>query len=281
MLIDFIKMQALGNDFVLIDAIKSNITIRTKDIIKICDRKFGIGSDQVLIIEKNYTNDANFNYRIFNNDGKEVEHCGNGARCVISYLFEYGYSNSSEIILLKTRNRIISGAKHCTGILINMGQPLFTPESLPFLHESNKNHQYKFNLGQNEIITFGIVSVGNPHIIIELPNIELLNNDEDLTKIATTIQKNSLFPESVNVNFYIKEDQNNIILKTYERGAGFTLSCGTGAVATVCYGILKNFLSESVTVENKGGTLFITWDKNNDAILVGPATFVFKGNICL
>lgn len=295
----FTKMHGLGNDFVLIDAINTPITLTTEQIKMLADRKYGVGCDQVLLIEAATTNNneqpttsninvikADFNYRIFNCDGTEVEHCGNGARCVIEYLLNktarhyYDTSNQNNIIYLQTKNHIISGYKNNIGICISMGNPEFTPTAIPFNHSLNLNNIYNIQIHSKKI-NFGVVSIGNPHAIIELNNIALFDHRDYLANIAKTLQQSDLFPNSVNVNFFVKHDQNTISLLTYERGVGFTLACGTGATATACYGILQGYLDNNVTVKNPGGKLSIFWDKNNEAILTGPALTVFEGTICL
>lgn len=290
--INFTKMHGLGNDFVLIDAIKKPVTLTNEQIKTIANRKYGIGCDQVLLIKSvtahnnvlQITTDdiqlakADFNYHIFNCDGTEVEHCGNGARCVIEYLCNK--YNKKETIYLQTKNHIISGTKNSNGICISIGKPEFAPETIAFNHTLNSNNIYSIQIN-NEPINFGVASIGNPHAIIKLDNVVVFDNREYLANIATTLQQSELFTRSVNVNFFVKHDQNTISLLTYERGVGFTLACGTGATATVCYGILQGYLDNDVTVKNPGGELSIFWDKNNEATLTGPAVTVFEGTICL
>lgn len=275
----FTKMHGLGNDFVLIDSIKTMVNLTTEDIKKIANRKYGVGCDQLLLVEKSINPMAQFNYRIFNSDGTEVEHCGNGARCVIEYLYNNNY-NTNQNISLQIKDRIISGVKNSHGIVIGMGKPTFTPESIPFHHLLHKNNLDTIKVN-NRTIKFGVVSIGNPHAIIELEDVMLLNNSDNLIHIAKSLQESDMFPNSVNVNFFVKIDNNTISLLTYERGCGFTLACGTGATATACFGIAQNILNENVTVKNPGGELYITWHKDQDATLTGPAVTVFTGEICL
>lgn len=279
MQINFVKMEGLGNDFVLIDNLKNPINLSSAQIQKICDRKYGIGCDQLLLIEKTINERAHFNYRIFNADGSEVEHCGNGARCVIDYLYANNYSQEP-IIYLKTKNRLIFGFKDNNGICVDMGQPLFSPESLPFNANITANNEYFLDF-ENYKTKFGIVSVGNPHAIVELDSLEKLTDHQHLEKLAISLQNSPLFPQSVNVSFFVKENANLISLVTYERAVGFTLACGTGATATACYGILTGILDPKVTVKCPGGNLYIAWDSVTNATLTGPTNTVFIGTICL
>lgn len=272
-------MEGLGNDFVLIDNLKNPINLNSTQIQKICDRKYGIGCDQLLLIENSTHEKAHYNYRIFNADGSEVEHCGNGARCVIDYLYANNYSQEP-IIYLKTKNRLIFGYKTAQGICVDMGQPTFTPKDVHFNEKHNSQNEYFIDF-ENEKITFGIFSVGNPHAIIELNNLNQLTDYKYLEKLALSLQNSPLFQQSVNVNFFVKENPTTISLITYERAVGFTLACGTGATATACYGILTGILDKDITVKCPGGNLYIMWDKISHATLTGPANTVFIGTICL
>jgi diaminopimelate epimerase len=340
--INFTKMQALGNDFVLIDARrkhdkqcdlkqnnleqgnleqnnikKCNPTMRqsnltTQQIKLICDRKLGIGCDQLLILQDNIESSPEYDYiyKIFNSDATEVEQCGNGARCCIKYLLdEYNsYSNTHQsqedqyvtmtaprIIRLKSINRIISGYAISDDIIaVNLGIPKFLPSDLPSRHQQlNSDNCYSISITDNintenntdNSITYGIVSVGNPHAVIKLNNLHELNNTANLTKIAKLLQQSELFPHSVNVSFYVIDSPNTsgtpdtIHLRTYERGCGFTDACGTGAAATVCYGIIQGLLNNIVRVNMLGGTLTIKWIVGEEIIMSGSTTKVFSGSI--
>ncbi|MFN7094407.1 MAG: diaminopimelate epimerase [Burkholderiales bacterium] len=277
----FNKMHGLGNDFILIDTLAQPLSLTAAQIQFICNRKLGIGADQLLLIEQSSSSKADYNYRIFNQDGNEVEQCGNGARCAISYLYSH-YSLTHNAIRLQTKNRIIVGSIDSNHhITISMGNPKFAPTDLPFSHPQHLDNQYQMVIA-GKLATFGIASVGNPHVIIQLAALEELANSSDLATIAKSIQRSSYFPEGVNVNFYWPQDRNTIYLYTYERGCGFTLACGTGACATVCYGISRQLLTSSVCVKMPGGSLNITWDNTKpDAqiLMTGPATQVFQGQI--
>lgn len=293
-------MHGLGNDFILIDldllkqhdyAILSTM-LNSKYIQFLCDRKLGIGADQLLVIEKlkNMHNNTNhteleYNYRIFNADGSEVEHCGNGARCVVKYLFNQNLLHNN-IIKLHTKNRIISGSvEFDKRIKISMGKPVFQPQDLDFINSDSlldsKPNNYKFNYQQQTII-FGIVSIGNPHICIQLKTENELNDLNFLAQLAKNIQESGLFLKGINVNFFYLVDRQNIKLQTYERGCGFTLACGTGACATVSHGILNNLLDTKVHVIMSGGELNIKWQNQNqdkELFMLGDATSVFLGQL--
>ncbi len=275
--INFIKMQGLGNDFILIDKIKKDIDLDSKHIKFLCNRKFGIGCDQLLIIEKSIDPLINFNYKIFNQDGEEAQHCANGARCVIKYLVKDKLV-SNNIITLGTKNRIISGSVLENGdIKLSLGEPEFYSKKIPFIHENNINNKYLVNI-ENTNINLGVVSMGNPHAIIRVNNKDELNNNDKLYKIATLLQKSEYFPESVNVNFYYVKDKSIIFLRTFERGSGFTLSCGTGAAATVCYAIKQNEVEKETKVIMQGGILTLLW-QDKEIFMIGTAQEVYRGTI--
>ena len=242
-------------------------------------RKTGIGCDQVLLIEPSSEAHVDFNYRIFNADGSEVEHCGNGARCVVKYLIERKISNKLAI-KLKTKTSTIIGIqlKNKT-IQVNMGMPKFKPRQIPFIDDESVSHNYH-TIVNGQLIKFGIVSMGNPHTVIQVLEHELQNLNK-LEEIAKELQNSGLFPNGVNVNFYIIKSQNKIKMRTYERGCGFTEACGTGACAVVAYNILQNQLDylQNIKVTMPGGSLFIHWDKINDIQMSGNAVIVFDGEI--
>lgn len=273
----FTKMQGLGNDFVLLDCRETPFDLDIKELQFLADRKFGIGCDQILIIEPAKDDNSDFNYRIFNADGSEAGNCGNGARCVIQYLWD---KVGKHEIRLGIQKQIITGHKNPDDtISLNMGTPKFNPEELPFDYQENANNIY--TLVFDDIpVQFGICSVGNPHVMIKLTDEAKLDNVAKLTNIAKLLQNSKLFPESVNVNFYVICDQSRIKLLTYERGCGFTLACGTGATATACNAILHNETNQSVNVEMPGGILNITWDGINEIVMSGPAVYVFDGQLC-
>ncbi|QJC34878.1 diaminopimelate epimerase [Enterobacteriaceae endosymbiont of Donacia piscatrix] len=276
MQIKFTKMHALSNDFIIINNIK-NTFFFTKDIIqKLSNRYSGIGFDQLLLVESSINKNIDFNYRIFNSNGNEVEQCGNGARCLALYLKikkliyrkKICVSTKNRIIYLKIINdKIIS---------VNMGIPLFKPKDIPFITNTIKN-TYKIYF-QNKYIHFNIVSLGNPHCVIQVDDI--LKTPVSL--IGSFLENHNCFPKKVNVGFVEYIDLNNIKLRVFERGVGETNACGSGACAAVAIGIKKNILSEKVYVNLRGGIITITWKGNkNSLFMIGEANYIYDGIITL
>ena len=276
-MLKFTKMQGLGNDFVLLDCRNNSFNLTVAELQFLADRKFGVGCDQILVIETSINPTADFIYRIFNADGSEAGHCGNGARCVIEYLWDK--INKSKITL-QIQKQLIHGHKNPDGsISINMGTPDFAPAALPFLQQQNPDNIYVLHI-QGKAISYGICSVGNPHVMVKLSETPDLDNTQHLTFLAQLIQNSSLFPEGVNVNFYVIKNSKTIALRTYERGCGFTFACGTGATATACYAIAQHTVLHNVDVEMPGGKLNIAWDMINEIIMTGPAVSIFTGQLC-
>ena len=279
-------MQGLGNDFILLDLTQQPIQLSPAQLQFLADRKFGIGCDQILFIEAPGANNADFVYRIFNADGTEAGHCGNGARCVIQYLYTHNLATTAVAtavgvatpqIRLSIKKQVITGQKaqnNC--ISINMGIPQFNPAALPFQHNTSSNHVYTLTCG-SEVISGGVISVGNPHFAVQLRSESELADSARLAHIAQLIQAADYFPEGVNVNFYVVMDKQHLKLRTYERGCGFTLACGTGATATACYAILQHQVEQNVTVSMPGGNLTIEWHISGEATMTGPAIEVFHG----
>lgn len=295
LLIEFTKMHGLGNDFVVIDNSKYQHIFTTSQIKFICDRKIGIGCDQLLVIEQLHDHEiADFEYKIYNQDGSLAKQCGNGARCITRYIADHYRIQSP--IRFKTETQVITGTIISpTEISVSMGQPQFLPQEIPFAHEPNLANQYTLvtpdscrSLSQASIgdrndqkltVTFGVVSVGNPHAVVELKHASELNDMELLQNIAHLIQNSGLFPEGVNVNFFVKLDKQHLRLVTYERGVGFTLACGSGACASACFAIQQAICSTGVVVSAQGGDIKILWEQPNPIIMTGNAKTVFAGAI--
>ena len=273
MVIQFTKMHGLGNDFVVIDAISQSINLSAEQIRGIADRHFGVGCDQLLLVEKAADPRAEFRYRIFNADGGEVEQCGNGARCFAIFVRERGLTINT-IIPVETAGGLIELSVEQDQVTVDMGIPNFEPESLPFIVE---NQQESYNLMVNGAeYAIGAVSMGNPHAVIYADDI----NDIDVQGIGATIENHQQFPQRVNVGFMQILNRNEIRLRVYERGAAETLACGTGACAAVAVGRMHGELDEEVTVRLKGGDLQIHWQGEGEKLLMtGPATTVFQGQI--
>lgn len=268
-------MHGLGNDFVIINNLQSQHNFTSSEIKYIGDRKFGIGCDQILIIDPANDGISDFYYKIFNSDGSIAGQCGNGARCFIRYVIEHDLTTKKQI-KLQTPSRIISGQLITPELIeVDMGAPEFSVEHIPLLLPQAAQYQLEIN---HQTLEFSALSMGNPHVVINLPSAQLLNDDDYLQTIAQTLQQASYFPESVNVNFVYIVDSTLIKLRTYERGCGFTLACGSGACASAAASIKQNLVDSTLTIRMDGGELNITWNEEN-LLMRGAAVEVFNGVI--
>lgn len=281
MKLNFTKMHGIGNDFIVINGLNQSVTMTTELAKAMADRNFGIGADQILLVEKNNNKNADFRYRIFNADGSEVEHCGNGARCFVRFIHKHKLSNNNPITAEISGGILISlYENNDSSVTVDMGSPNPSPESLPFnpsgLQSKTQSQEilWKLELDLDTNIYFSILSIPNPHAVI---CVEKLDNDF-IKKVGTFLSSNERFSQGVNVGFMQVIDRNNISLRVYERGSGETLACGTGACAAVVSGIRRGLLDSPVNVQTRGGTLLILWDGKN-VQMQGPAEFVFEGTI--
>jgi diaminopimelate epimerase len=271
--IKFTKMHGLGNDFVVIDAITQAIDLTTEQIIAISDRHLGIGCDQLLLVEKPTIPQAEFRYRIFNNDGGEVEQCGNGARCFALFVRQQGLTISN-IIPVETAGGLIELRVEGDQVVVNMGTPDFRPKSLPFLVD-NQAETYDLMINGAEY-AIGAVSMGNPHAVMLVEDLDKV----DIEQLGRSIEVHPQFPNRVNAGFMQIVKHDEIRLRVYERGAGETRACGTGACAAVAVGRLLGLLDARVTVHLPGGDLSIEWPgEGHELLMTGPATTVFHGKI--
>ena len=276
MLIKFTKMHGLSNDFVVIDGVRQHINLTTNAIKKLADRNLGIGCDQVLLIEPPSDKNIDFNYRIFNCDGSEVEQCGNGARCMGRYIADQQLSGK-KTVLLQTKNRIMEvTTKPKNLVTANMGTPIFTPEEIPFISQQ-QDKLYSIEAG-SQSFEIAALSVGNPHAVIQVENVETAA----VAELGPMIQTHDQFPESVNVGFMQIIDRHNIKLRVYERGVGETQACGSGACAAAVVAIQQDLVESKVNLQLLGGKLSIEWSGEDQPILMtGPAETVFHGKIKL
>ncbi|RTL10920.1 MAG: diaminopimelate epimerase [Neisseriaceae bacterium] len=275
MKLDFSKMHGLGNDFVIINNLQLQHNFTASEIKFIGDRKFGIGCDQILIIDPADDGTSDFYYKIFNSDGSIAGQCGNGARCFIRYVVDHGLTTKKQI-KLQTTSRIISGQLITPELIeVDMGVPEFRVGHIPLLLPQTGQYQLEIN---HQTLKFSALSMGNPHAVINLLNPQLLEDDNYLQTIAQTLQQASYFPESVNVNFVYIVDNSLIKLRTYERGCGFTLACGSGACASAAALIKQNLVHSTLTVQMDGGELNIDWSREN-LLMRGAAVEVFNGTI--
>lgn len=276
MRLEFTKMQGLGNDFVVIDAIRQKVHLTPEKIRFLADRHFGVGCDQVLLVESAHQAHADFRYRIFNADGSEVAQCGNGARCFARFVRDQGLSEKDEIQVDTDAGRLVLRHSDADQITVNMGVPRHAPAEIP-LEAEEERYRYPIEL-EGRTWSFGAVSMGNPHAV-------LLVDDVDFAPVDTLgprLESHSVFPERVNVGFMQVMDAHNARLRVFERGSGETLACGSGACAAVVVGIEQGLLLSPVKVELPGGTLSIAWQgRGFPVFMTGPAVKVFEGAIDL
>jgi diaminopimelate epimerase len=274
MVIAFTKMQGLGNDFVVIDAVSQTVSLTPQQIRRLADRHFGIGCDQVLVVERPQDSGADFRYRIFNADGGEVEQCGNGARCFVHFVRERGLTDKNEISV-ETASGIIRPRIESDGrVTVDMGVPRFAPQDIPFIADGIAL-RYELTVGKISI-TIGAVSMGNPHAVMRVDNVR----SAPVAELGPLIENHPRFPKRVNAGFMEVVAPDHIRLRVYERGAGETLACGTGACAAVAAGRRWGLLEETVRVELTGGDLTIRWQGDDNPVwMTGPAVRVFEGSI--
>jgi diaminopimelate epimerase len=272
--IKFSKMQGAGNDFMVIDAINQPIKLSTEQIQSLAHRQFGIGFDQLLLVEN--SNIADFKYRIFNADGGEVAQCGNGARCFVRFVIDQGLTDKREI-RVETASGIITPKLEDNGMVtVNMGAPRFALNDIPFLADNDANtYTLEVNVQRIEI---SALSMGNPHAVQIVEDVEAA----PVAALGHQIEMHPRFPERVNAGFMQILDPHHIKLRVYERGSGETLACGTGACAAAVAGIQQGRLQSPVTVSARGGELNISWQGGNSPVMMtGPAVTVFTGTVLL
>jgi len=271
----FTKMHGLGNDFVLIDCVSQSVQLSPEQLRYLANRRLGIGCDQILLIERT-EGDADFRYRIFNSDGSEVEQCGNGARCLVRYVYDKGMTQKKEISV-ETLGGIIFPKLEANGeVTVNMGIPKFEPKEIPFVADK-RMLTYLLDVNEKQI-EFSILSMGNPHAVQIVEDI----NHLPILAEGSLIENHSRFPKNVNVGYMQIVNREHINLRVHERGAGETLSCGTGACAAVVAGITRGLLDSKVTVSTTGGNLSICWKGSHNPVwMTGPAISVFDGEIDL
>ncbi|MES2353402.1 MAG: diaminopimelate epimerase [Pseudomonadota bacterium] len=276
MRLKFTKMHGLGNDFVVVDGIRQQIALSPEQTRFIADRHFGIGCDQILIVEQSALSDVDFRYRIFNADGGEVEQCGNGARCFARFVIDQGLTDKT-VMRVETASGIIVLTVETNGfVTVDMGAPRFEPNDIPF---NTDKKQSLYSLDINGIARqFSVLSMGNPHAVQIVADVEIA----PVAVEGPLIENHSAFPARVNAGFMQITDRRTIRLRVFERGAGETLACGTGACAAVVAGIQRGVLDHEVTVWTGGGTLHIRWGGEGQSVfLTGPATTVFNGEVDL
>jgi diaminopimelate epimerase len=274
MQVKFSKMHGLGNDFMVIDNITQDIFLNPEQIRKLADRNFGIGFDQLLMIEPPYDPDIDFHYRIFNADGGEVEQCGNGARCFARFVKLKGLINRHRIEVSTKNGNIVLFNEKDGNVTVNMGVPRFEPKQIPM--QANKREQTYLLRANDTTVMCGAVSMGNPHCVLEVDDV----STAAVESLGPALESHERFPERVNVGFMQIVNRNTIKLRVFERGVGETIACGTGACAAAVVGILQGKLDDEVLVELPGGKLTIRWKGEDHPVkMSGPAQHVFDGHI--
>jgi diaminopimelate epimerase len=276
MLLKFTKMHGAGNDFVVLDGVHQNIELSPEQLRLLADRHFGVGCDQILLVEKAVNKEADFRYRIFNADGSEVEQCGNGARCFLKFVHDQKLTAKREIVV-ETKSGLISPRLEQDGrVTVNMGAPIFEPALIPFEGGSGAVSEPLVVAGES--LNISALSMGNPHAIQVVDDIE----SAPVEKLGPLIEHHPRFPKRVNAGFMQVMDRHSLRLRVHERGAGETLSCGTGACAAVVAGIRRGLLDSPVSVATRGGVLTIAWGgEGTPVMMTGPAITVFAGEINL
>ena len=274
-MIKFTKMHGLGNDFVVIDAINQQISLSSEQIQFLADRNFGIGCDQLLLVEKPASDNADFKYRIFNADGSEVAQCGNGARCFARFVRDKNLSSKNEIIVDTDSGQLLLNFDADGLITVNMGIPKHAPQQIP-LKTEEESLFYTIPVNDTEK-AFSAVSMGNPHAVIQVSDI----NTAPVLELGKALENHVFFPERANIGFMQIINRQHIKLRVYERGAAETLACGSGACAAVVIGIEQNLLDrKNICVELPGGQITINWSGRGQAVfMTGPAQTVFEGQI--
>jgi len=270
-------MHGLGNDFVVFDAISQRIDLSREQIQHLADRRFGIGCDQVLLVDSPVGKEADFRYRIFNADGGEVEQCGNGARCFARFVRDKGLTDKDEIVVETLAGVIHLKIQPDDQVTVNMGAPVFEPGAVPFKTDDSVAVTYPLDI-EGRPVSVSVLSMGNPHAV-------QIVTDIDLAPVATQgpkIERHASFPNRVNAGYMQIVDRDHIRLRVYERGVGETLACGTGACAAVVAGRQQGLLNAKVSVALPGGVLQIQWEGPGKPVwLTGPAATVFEGTINL
>ncbi len=274
MKLKFTKMHGLGNDFVVIDGVRQQIALSPEQLRYLGNRHFGVGCDQILLVEKASRPGVDFRYRIFNSDGGEVEQCGNGARCFVRFVHDQGLTDKREIRVETLRGDISPRLEADGMVSVDMGVPVFAPERIPFVSTTDDLLQ-PLDVGGEELLITA-VSMGNPHAV-------QIVADVDIAPVAAQgplIEAHPRFPQRVNAGFMQIVERQAIRLRVFERGAGETLACGTGACAAVVAGIARGLLDSPVRVATRGGELTIAWRGQGEPVLMtGPAITVFTGEI--
>ena len=279
MYLTFTKMHGLGNDFIVFDGINQNVSLTAEQARALAHRRTGIGCDQILIVERPGRPDADFRYRILNADGGEVEQCGNGARCFVRFVRDHGLTSKDEIAVETMGGMIYPRLEADGQVTVNMGVPRWQPSDVPFIADtvSHRGIVYDLDIG-GAVVPVSILSVGNPHAVQVVEDVDRA----PVLSQGPMIESHPRFPRRTNAGYMQVVDRSHIRLRVYERGAGETLACGTGACAAVVAGRLRGLLDATVEVAVRGGSLRVVWQGEGEPVwMTGPATRVFEGRVDL
>ena len=282
MRLKFTKMQGAGNDFVVLDATCAPIDLSAQQLQHLGDRRFGVGADQILVVEPARSPGVDFGYRIFNNNGEEVEHCGNGARCFVRFVHDHGLTTQRRITVQTVNNLLVLQLQDDGRVTVDMNLPVFDLAALPFdasgltPQPEGDFERWALLLDDGRSVEMALLSMGNPHAVLRVDDVA----NAPVTALGPLVQASPRFARGVNVGFMQVLSRSQIALRVYERGAGETLACGTGACAAVVAGIRLGWLDRTVDVQARGGVLTIEWSSNGSSVLMtGPAETVYEGEI--
>ncbi|AFH94197.1 TPA: diaminopimelate epimerase [Providencia stuartii] len=272
----FSKMHGLGNDFMVVDGVTQNVYFSPELISRLADRHTGVGFDQLLLVEAPYDPDLDFHYRIFNADGSEVAQCGNGARCFARFVRLKGLTNKQKIKVSTQSGRMVLTINENDDVCVNMGEPEFEPQKVPF--RAIKAEKTYIIRALERTVLCGVVSMGNPHCVIQVESVKTA----EVEILGPVLESHERFPERTNVGFMEIVSAHHIRLRVFERGAGETQACGSGACAAVAIGIQQGLLANQVKVDLPGGSLDISWNGPGTPLyMTGPASHVYDGVIQL
>ncbi len=276
MQIQFSKMHGLGNDFMVVDNVTQNAFFSKEKIQQLADRNFGIGFDQLLMVEPPYDPEQDFHYRIFNADGSEVAQCGNGARCFARFVKQKGLINRNKIVVSTKAGKMVLYLEKDGQVTVNMGKPEFEPAKVPL--KANKQENFYIIRDGDQTLFCGAVSLGNPHCVMEVDDV----TTAPVLTVGPQLERHERFPEGVNVGFMQVLSDSHIKLRVFERGAGETLACGSGACAAVAIGQIQGKLGKDVRVDLPGGNLRVRWPGGDAPLkMTGPAEHIYDGQITL
>lgn len=274
--VQFTKMHGLGNDFVVIDAVRQSLQLNAEIVCYLADRHYGIGCDQLLVVESYEGPEADFRYRIYNADGSEVEHCGNGARCFARFVYDQGLTNKTDIPVMTKAGRLVLSLQEDGQVTVNMGVPILEPALIPFICEQRQSLYTVFI--DEQAMSLMAVSMGNPHAVLTVADVDTA----PVEHVGPLLESHPVFPRRVNVGFMQPINEQHIRLRVFERGVGETQACGTGACAAVVAGRLQGLLAEHVQVDLPGGRLQIAWQGEGEPVyMTGPTATVYSGTVMI